>query len=311
MLVYGVVAAAGVASHRLYFHRGEHHLYGVRYIQFLFLFCAISTAVLVRVGDRPIGQACAEVFSLVVCYLVGLYTSLLAYRVFLSPLNRFPGPFGARISSLWWSAQLTEHDAYKKILSLHETYGDFVRIGSNDLSIVHPKAVSAIYGVGSRCTKSTWYEQNRPVISMQTTRDRATHDQRRRIWSAAFSDKAIRSHEERIKVYQDKLMAQLATCDGKAVNVAKWFSLYSFDVMGELGFGEPFGVLESNGQHWAVKLWSEAFELLSYIFPAWFFRMLVSMPKVSNDWWKFLDYCNQMLDKRRKVRRHRVDTQIQ
>lgn len=302
MLIHGVVVAVGVTSYLGYFHRGEHHLYGIRYIQIFSLFCTISTTVLVVFNHTPILQACASVFSLVACYLAGVYTSLLAYRVFISPLNRFPGPYGARISSLWLSAQLTNHDAYKKVLSLHQKYGDFVRVGSNDLSIVHPKAVSVIYGVGSRCAKALWYEQNRPVISMQTTRDRAIHDQRRRIWSAAFSDKAIRSHEERIKVYQDRLIAQIATSGEIAVNIAKWFSLYSFDVMGELGFGEPFGVLEAKGQHWAVKLWSEAFGLLAYIFPAWFFRILVSLPGVSNDWWKFLDYCNEILDKKRKVR---------
>ncbi|KAI9791595.1 MAG: hypothetical protein M1816_003681 [Peltula sp. TS41687] len=303
MLVHGIVAAVGVASHLGYFHHGEHHMYGLRYIQLFFTFCAVATVVLVQAGNRPIGEACVNAFTLVACYLAGVYTSLLTYRVFFSPLKRFPGPYAARLSSLWWSAQLTDHDAYKKVLSLHQKHGDFVRIGSNDLSIIHPKAVSAIYGVGSRCIKSDWYEQNRPVISMQTTRDRAIHDQRRRIWSAAFSDKAIRTHEEKIKVYQDKLMAHIAAFDDeKVVNVAKWFSLYSFDVMGVIGFGEPFGVLDSSGRHWAVKLWSEAFELLSYIFPAWFFRILVSMPKVSNDWWKFLEYCNRMLDERRKAK---------
>lgn len=298
MLGYSAVVAAGVASHAGYFHRGEHHLHGIRYLQMLILVGLISTAVLVRFGERPLGQAFLDVLGLVVCYLAGLYSSLLAYRVWLSPLNRFPGPYGARVSSLWFSAQLAEHDAYKKLLKLHQRYGEFLRIGSNDLSIIHPKAVSAIYGVGSPCRKAVWYEQNRPVISMQTTRDRVMHDKRRRMWSAAFSDKALRAHEERIKPYQDRLMAEIAARAEHGVNVAKWFSLYSFDVMGDLAFGEPFGVLDSNGQHWAVKLWSEAFELLSYTFPAWFFRILVSMPMVSSDWWRFLEYCNRKLEEK-------------
>lgn len=137
---------------------------------------------------------------------------------------------------------------------------------------------------------------------MQTTRHRPTHDRRRRIWSVAFSDKAIRSHEKRIQVYQDRLMAQILASSGRAVNVAKWFSLYSFDVMGELAFGASFKVLESKGQHWAVKLWSEAFGMLAYILPAWFFRIVVSLPKVSGDWWKFLEYCNQKLYEKMNVR---------
>ena len=305
MIVHGVAAAAGIVSYIGYFHRGEHHMYGMRYVQTLFIVYAISTALMIKVGGEAVGRACADVGLLVTCYLAGVYASLLVYRLLVSPLNRFPGPLGARISSLWLSAHVTDHDAYKKLLKLHERHGDFVRIGSNDLSIIHPKAVGAIYGVGSRCEKAAWYDQNRPVISMQTTRHRATHDKRRRIWSAAFSDKAIRSHEERIMIYQDKLIAQIAAFGEQPVNVAKWFSLYSFDVMGDLAFGGSFETLESKGHHWAVKLWSEAFGLLAFIFPAWFFRIIVAMPKVSGDWWKFLQYCNRQLDERMKVRRHR------
>lgn len=296
------MAAAGIASHRAYFHRGEHHMYGARYVQIFLALCMITVVLLVKTNGGSISHALVDVLSLALFYLAGIYTSLLAYRVFLSPLTRFPGPYGARISNFWLSLHLADHDAYRRVFNLHKDYGDFVRIGSNDLSIIHPKAVNAIYGPGSNCRKADWYDLTRPMVSMQTTRDQAIHDRRRRVWSAAFGDKALRVYQERIKVYQDKLIAQIASFGDQQVNVTKWFNLYSFDVMGDLAFGTSFGMLESNEEHWAIKLLNEGIEPLGYLFPTWFFRTMTTFPRLMDDWWKFIGYCSQMLDKRMKVR---------
>jgi len=296
------VAVAGVASHLCYFNRGEHHMHGAKYIQIFLVLYATAVAVVVNAGGAPIYQAFANISSLAACYLIGLYASLLAYRLLFSPLNKFPGPFGARISNLWFSTYLRKQDAYKKLLKLHEEHGDFLRIGSNDLSIVHPQAVTAIYGLGSKCRKAAWYDLTQPMVSMQTTRHRATHDKRRRNWSNAFSDKALRGYEERIRVFQDKLLSQIAAFGGQGLNVSKWFNLYSFDVMGDLAFGTSFEMLESSEEHWAIKLLNRGIEPLGYMFPVWFFRIIIAIPRIADDWWRFIRYCSQKLDERMNVR---------
>jgi tryprostatin B 6-hydroxylase len=252
---------------------------------------------------------------------------LVSYRLVFSPLRKFPGPFAARISNLWFSSQLGKHDAHKKILALHDKHGDFLRIGSSDLSIVHPKAVQAIYGFGSKCTKADWYDLTFPMVSMQTTRDRKLHDQRRRIWSAAFSDKALRGYEERIKPYQDQLVSQLVAFGERPVNITKWFNLYSWDVMvshsstiseviflfftdfreadrsmkGDLAYSMSFHMLEKSEEHWAIKLLNEGMEPMARMFPTWFFRVLTSIPFITRGWWKFIGYCCEKLDERREV----------
>lgn len=296
-----LVVAAGVVSHLAYFNRGEHHMYGARYVQVFLASCMIAVVV-IKSSDNSISDAVLHVSSLAVSYLVGIYASLLLYRVLFSPLRAFPGPYGARISSLWFSTQLANRDAYKKVVKLHENYGDFVRIGSNDLSIRHPQAVNAIYGLGSKCKKAEWYDLTQPMISMQTTRHEAVHDKRRRIWSNAFSDKALRGYQKKIQTYQDKLISQIASNDGQKVNITKYFNLYSFDVMGDLAFGASFQMLESNEEHWAIKLLNEGIEPLGYMFPIWFFRIMTAIPRLMDDWWKFIDYCSQRLDERMKVR---------
>ena len=297
LLPYSLAVALGVACHLAYFNRGEHHLYSVRYLQILFIAPITLGVILGNFGGQSIGGVFQEVTKLVVFFIASLFASLLAYRVHFSPLNRFPGPFGARISNFWLSSCLSKRNAFQKVLELHSKHGDFLRIGSNDLSVVHPEAVNAIYGFGSPCRKAAWYDLTQPMVSMQTTRNRIVHDERRRTWSAAFSDKALRGYEQRVAVHQDKLLAHIARTDGR-VNVARSFNFYSFDVMGDLAFGESFDMLTLSEDHWVIKLLNRGIEPLGYHFPIWFFRMMVAVPRLADEWWQFIHYCTQKVDER-------------
>src|SRR6266487_6417367 len=128
LLIYNTAAAAGIATHLGYFIRGEHHLYGTKYIQiFLATFLAV-VMFMVRVDNLSIWRALGQTFMLAGYYLGGLYASLLVYRGFYHPLRKFPGPFGNKFGNLWFSMQLGNADAYKKVFHLHKKYGDFVRV---------------------------------------------------------------------------------------------------------------------------------------------------------------------------------------
>ncbi|KAK3064939.1 hypothetical protein LTS18_001733 [Coniosporium uncinatum] len=133
---------------------------------------------------------------------------------------------------------------------------------------------------------------------MHTERSRTLHDARRRIWSPAFSDKALRGYEERIKPYEEKLVQQFRAFGGQSINVSEWFNYFSFDVMGDLAFGESFQMLEKGEEHWAIKLLNEGMEPLHFMFPTWFFRMIVAIPGAMNDYHRFNNYAANKLDKR-------------
>lgn len=299
-VVHIAAAAVGAVSHISYFNRGEHHFYGAMYLQFFAAAFVAAVAHLCQQGE-PVGKALARVTPIACSYLAGLYTSLVTYRSLFHPLNKFPGPFGARISSFWLSVHVKDGDAFRKVHKLHEKYGDFVRVGSSDLSITHPKAVSAIYGSASKCTKAAFYDLTRPTVSLVALRIKAQHDERRRLWSQAFSDKAIRGYEERIKKLREKLLAQIEAFDGQPINASKWFNLYSVDVVGDLAFGTSFKMLEMSEEHWAIKLLSQGLDPLSFLFPMWFFRFMAAIPGLMSDWFRFIDYCAQRLEERMRV----------
>lgn len=71
-------------------------------------------------------------FALVGTALLGLYASMLAYRV--SPfhrLHRFPGPLLARVSNFYLAGRvLASKQEFSVLKELHEKYGDVVRIGA-------------------------------------------------------------------------------------------------------------------------------------------------------------------------------------
>jgi Cytochrome P450 len=292
----------GVSTHLGYFIRGEHHLYGTKYIQIFIILFINAIFLNIYVAKETLGNAFVKSTQVAICYLIGLYASLLVYRAFFHPLNRFPGPFGNKLGNLWFSTKLGNADAYKKVFNLHKKYGPFVRVGSSDLSIIHPKAVNVIYGKGTKCGRSAFYNGD-PLPSLISCRDRIAHDRRRRVWSPAFSDKALRGYAQRIKVYDDQLISRLnaASSSGSPMNVSKWFNYYSFDVMGDLAFGKPFDMLKNDQEHWAIGLMNTGLEALAFLFPIWLFRVLISIPTLLKDHARIVEFCNDQLDKRTKV----------
>ena len=151
---------AGMATHWFYLRRGEHHMYGHLYLRALLTTLIFGVLIIWTFNDTPsplwlsssITSAIIHIF-----YLLGLYTSLVIYRLALHPLGRFPGPTFARLSAFWLSLHVRHGDAYKRVAALHSKYGAFLRIGPSDLSIAAPMAVELIYGPGSKCSKGPNY----------------------------------------------------------------------------------------------------------------------------------------------------------
>ena len=291
---------AGTLSHITYFHQGEHHLYGTAYLKLFVVVYSLAVAFLHAAWGAAWMEALVTVLLHVTSYLVGVFGSLLAYRLVFSPLA-FPGPWAARISSLWLPLQVRNSNRHIKLVELHDTYGPYVRIGPADLSIIDPKAIDVIYGPASPCKKGAFYDHSHPNNSLQTSRDPAEHQQRRRLWSGAFGSKRLRGYEQRIRKYRRKLVDGLVQMNGQPVNATKWFSLYSYDVMGDLAFGEGFESLERGEHHWAVQLILEVQDAVGLCLPIWLLRMVLAIPGLMTQWWKLLEYSEERLLERMNV----------
>jgi tryprostatin B 6-hydroxylase len=295
----------GTAVYLLYFNRGEHHLHPERYLIVFGAVAAASVALLHLHHRLALLEALRASANLALSFLAGLYSSVLVYRQFFHPLNKFPGPFGTRVSGLFLSAHFGKADSARQYQKLHKKYGDFLRVGSSDLSIVHPKGVQAVYGAGTPCIKGDAYDVTHPVVSLHSYRDRQLHDNRRRAWSAAFGDTALRGYEKRIRKYRDMLISTFTATEGKPINVVQWFNNYSFDIVGDLAFGQSFDMLRDDELHWAVQLLAEGFKPLAFGLPTWVFRLAQIIPGATKDWFRFLDFCRERMITRMQVR-HRL-----
>lgn len=295
LVLCGLAFLLGVASHICYFNRGEHHFYGLTYLNSVLLIIAGVTGTLYKGYGFDFLAALSAALAIVSSALAGLYTSLFIYRIFFHPLNRFPGPWRLRLSGFFWNARLKNSDAYYQLKTLHDQYGDFVRISPNILSIVDPEGMEVSYGVHAKASKSPWYEGDYPLSSMHTTRSKPLHDKRRRVWAPAFSDKALREYETQVNFYNDKMIKRLSEFKNGPVDVTKWFNLYSFDVMGRLAFGKDYGMLDSGEKHWALELLSEGMEPLALQPATWLFRVLAGIPGLAAGYYKFIKFCTDEL----------------
>lgn len=95
---------------------------------------------------------------------------------------------------------------------------------------------------------------NEPTIT--AIKDPVVHGKKRKFLSYAFSTKALKCHETTIDSYCDLFIKQL-TKYGSAIpmNMNKWYNWFTFDVIGDLAFGESFKCLELGTTRFSTQLW--------------------------------------------------------
>ncbi|KAL8860587.1 MAG: hypothetical protein Q9178_002940 [Gyalolechia marmorata] len=184
------------------------------------------------------------------------------YNIYFHPLSSYPGPKAAAatkvpIAYASWVGRLSHW-----LLALHERYdSDVVRISPDELSFISPSAWKDLYG--SRQGGINPFSKDLVVyagVSNIITANDADHSRMRRLLSHALSDKALREQEPIIQVYVNNLMAGLRkVCKehGGRADLAQWFNWTTFDVKGDLAFGEPFDCLKETTYHpWVAMLMS-------------------------------------------------------
>lgn len=182
--------------------------------------------------------------------LVALSIGFLAYRAYLHPLAKMPGPFFARFTGMWRNYHYWAGSWHDVILELHRKYGRVVRIAPNELSVVDENAMKQLFGHGTKARKTSWYSvwdvpNSGPGIFATT--DVKEHSFLRKRVSGAYSMTAILRYERFIQGCLDLLLQQLKKhADlGETVDMATWTNAFAFDVVGELGYGEAFGHLQT------------------------------------------------------------------
>ncbi|KAK1690189.1 cytochrome P450 [Colletotrichum godetiae] len=228
-------------------------------------------------------QASCLGFAFTTLYIV----SYIIYNLFFHPLRRFPGPILMRATRATFCYRLWRGTLSFDMLDLHRKYGDVVRIAPDELAYADPVAWKEIMGhrAGSVATggqaplefekSETFY---RPIADLPRdiiTAPGPEHARLRRTLSHGFSDRSLREQQPVIMKYVDVFIAKLRELaeapvqkayrdegDGgsatdlreketelEPVNLTLWYNYCTFDIIGDLAFGEPFGCLEEGDLH--------------------------------------------------------------
>ncbi|KAK4096419.1 cytochrome P450 [Parathielavia hyrcaniae] len=187
---------------------------------------------------------------LVAAVVYYLYPHLVTYR----HLRGIPAPFPAQITNWWLLLVCRRGNRYETVHELHKKLGPVVRIQPNHVSLCDDEAIQVVYGHGNGFLKADFYDA---FVSIQrgifNARDRVEHSRKRKIVSHTFSAKSIAQFEPYIHsnlelfVRQlDGLISRSNNPDGAAyLDCLQWFNYLAFDVIGDLAFGAPFGMLSS------------------------------------------------------------------
>lgn len=141
------------------------------------------------------------------------------------------------------------------LTDLHEKYGPVVRLAPGELTFISAKAWQDIYGnrQGKPLPTNEAYGVREKeffgALGLLWVGDAAEHARHRKVLSGAFSDKSLRDQEHIIRRYVDLLVKRMHERVGQPVDLWAWLNYTTFDLIGDLTFGEPFGCLENSRFH--------------------------------------------------------------
>ncbi|TVY88811.1 Cytochrome P450 monooxygenase [Lachnellula willkommii] len=181
----------------------------------------------------------------------------IVYNLWFHPLAGYPGPKLAAITRLRWARKLGSGVTVPDVQKLHKKYGPVVRIAPNELSYIDGKAWKDIYGHRSGGQEEMYKDPNFYLPNSFRVPDilnapRQDHSRFRHLVSHAFSERALREQESLIQLYVDMLVSGIRKhSEGgtKPLDMVSWYNWTTFDIIGDLAFGEPFDCLANATYH--------------------------------------------------------------
>ncbi|KAH8776279.1 cytochrome P450 [Diaporthe sp. PMI_573] len=264
--------------------------------------------------------------SLLTCVGVLLILALAnaLYNVFFHPVAKFPGPMHAGATGLVYHLVVMSGNTLPWLRDLHARYGEVVRVAPRTLSYISPQAWKDIYGHRSSGKKSNPKDPNltpardfKGVSSVFSEPDDSEHGRIRRIFSNAFSDKALRAQQPLFTRYTNQLVdnirRDIATDPNQAFDAVKLYNFTTFDIMGDLTFGEPLGLLENSSYTaWVRNVFKglKMVAIFQFIFDypllAWLFRKLAP-PAIRKAGETHYQHSAERVDRRLKLERDQPD----
>ncbi|QSS61789.1 benzoate 4-monooxygenase cytochrome P450 [Histoplasma capsulatum] len=172
------------------------------------------------------------------------------YNIYFHPLSKFPGPKYLAVGRIPITLATLRGQKAQFRFNAHRKYGDIVRVASNELSFAHAQGWRDIYGTQAKlqmAKPASGIEEQEGAQSVVTA-EGDTH-----------------------------LVKRLAMLEGQPVALGDWYNFTTFDMMSDLLFGEPLGML-SNSEYvpWVRSIhgFLKAFAFITVLNEYRWFRVL-------------------------------------
>ncbi|PVH94810.1 cytochrome P450 ClCP1 [Periconia macrospinosa] len=183
------------------------------------------------------------------CFGLYLVTKVL-YNLHFHPLARFRGPLLWRAFQFPSLAAMLGGKMPYKVKMLHDQYGSIVRIAPNELSIIDDRAWKDIFQ-NRDFLRPPQYGARPPGVHAHNliSAPADVHARFRKAFAPAFAEQNVASYEPLIRGYFNILVSKLAQKAPSTFDMVAWFNYTTFDIIGDLCWGESFNCLESGKGH--------------------------------------------------------------
>ncbi|KAK2606432.1 hypothetical protein QQS21_003125 [Conoideocrella luteorostrata] len=183
------------------------------------------------------------------------------YNVFFHPLRKYPGPLICKAIGYYRIRKFMSGRLPHWLEDLHAQYGPVVRIAPNELSFTYSEAWKDIYNTKNEKTGKPWemhkYKKFYGFMGPKTADNilNAGYDEHaylRQHLAPSFASQMLGKREVVIQKYADLLTYRLreeSQMGTQSLNLRDWFTYFTFDIIGHLGFGVDFGCLNSSKYH--------------------------------------------------------------
>ncbi|KAF2458809.1 flavonoid 3',5'-hydroxylase [Lineolata rhizophorae] len=181
-------------------------------------------------------------------YITYCVLSQIIYYRFFHPLAKFPGPFWASVTRLWIAYHNVKADEYLLEHELHKKYGPVLRITPTLLLVSDATKLPEIYNRQANKSKHYITGSFGETESLFNMQDWKQHAHFRKVAAGPYSFSNIKKMEPlidaRMAEWIHKLESKFAS-SGDKFDFAPWAVYMAYDIISEVGFGAPFGFVES------------------------------------------------------------------
>ncbi|KAK3337577.1 cytochrome P450 [Cercophora scortea] len=214
------------------------------------------------------------------------------YNIYFHPLSRIPGPRTWSATRLPFIRSLLQGTIVHDIQKLHRQYGPILRIAPNEVTFAQPEAWDDIFRPpqGQFLKDPIWWKRppGRPM-SLISAIDPDEHARIRKALAPGFTPRALKAQEPFIQRYVTLLADRLRETvlaeptSRMEIDIGPWFNFTTFDIFGDLGFGESFDCLQNSRFHpWVALLFNSvkaaAFVSATRFYPAVEYMLMKCIP---------------------------------